>query len=709
MTRPRSAFPYQPLSQPLSKPFRGGFETRLVRLHPGAFDDCVYCTIYHANILERQPQTEYTALSYVWGDATRTKPIQLGYHQLPTAEPPHGRVSATSPGMGCYESFQVTTNLESALRHLRKRASERILWVDAICINQSDWEERLSQVEGMAAVYQNAVEVRIWLGSIHDVSVSTANLQEELENVQSRQVPIPGESSQPVLSPEEDTGAVSGRRRKAVETVLLAARDYIMDEGHLSRQETGDNWFPDELAFLGIQMIASRPWWRRVWVIQEATLPKQDPVMQCGRIEIKYRRFLESAKHCMFQNAPSELSRTQISLTVHGMFDDGHNPLEVSLANRLLAYLSCMSGNFEVTDPKDRINGVHGFLRMCGCHDNIFFYIFFLMARGKCEQSLAEYFHRVAIWILFDPQPESYPLRILESGPSNVEGLPSWVPMWESKKWIGRDKNHGAPESKYDILAQGTAMGKIYRRSTISVCDRCTAMYEKKWGAPKSMFDITVRCTEIRIRNALALGRVITTVEVHPVQRKNDVNTLRKAIVEVEQRIVAALRSLNIPHAGTKTHIKRFRDFVRLNFWDVDAVDGSDPSNHCTTLEDFLQSKRKSSNRKGHRRDRKVSAHRTDPSILSPCSIEKLGSFFGHVRHLVIGSNIVGHMFEESLPSWQCGDRLYLIPECRWVLGLRRSGIGYRYMYRVFVSDLEWQQRKQQFDGRGIYENIVLV
>ncbi|EAT79888.1 hypothetical protein SNOG_12590 [Parastagonospora nodorum SN15] len=143
-------------------------------------------------------------------------------------------------------------------------------------------------------------------------------------------------------------------------------------------------------------LMTSRPWWRRVWVIQEATLPKQDPVMQCGRIEIKYRRFLESAKHCMFQNAPSELSRTQISLTVHGMFDDGHNPLEVSLANRLLAYLSCMSGNFEVTDPKDRINGVHGFL---------------------------------------------------QSGPSNVEGLPSWVPMWESKKWIGRDKNHGAPEN----------------------------------------------------------------------------------------------------------------------------------------------------------------------------------------------------------------------------------------------------------------------
>ncbi|KAF2791852.1 HET-domain-containing protein, partial [Melanomma pulvis-pyrius CBS 109.77] len=138
MNSPRNAFSYQPLS----KSSRGGFETRLIYLHPGGFNDCIYCTIYHANILEKQPQTEYTALSYVWGDATQTQSIQLGYHQLPT----------------------ITTNLERALRHLRDRTSERILWVDAICINQSDWEERLSQVEQMSSVYEKAVEVRIWLG-----------------------------------------------------------------------------------------------------------------------------------------------------------------------------------------------------------------------------------------------------------------------------------------------------------------------------------------------------------------------------------------------------------------------------------------------------------------------------------------------------------------------------------------------------------------
>lgn len=703
MDRPRSPFSYKSLS----KPADGRVETRLICLHPGAFADRIYCTIYHANILERRPETEYTALSYVWGDATRTNSISLSYHQLSTSEHAHTWTSASSPGGNSYESFQVTRNLESALRHLRQRASERILWVDAICIDQSNWEERLSQVGRMGDVYKNSKEVRIWLGAISDVSVPLPISREELENYQSGQGLMSKRSSDSLLSPEGDTGVVSSSQEEVVKKVLLAARAYIMDEDHRPHcQKIGGNRFPDESEYLGIQIIASQPWWRRVWVIQEATIPAHDPVMQCGPIKMRYRSFLESARHCMFRNVPLKLDRTYISLTVHGMFNDGHDPSTASLGGRLLTYLSCMSGNFEVTNPEDRIFGVYGMLRMTDCHANIFF----LMTRDQRKQKPAEFYHRVAIWNLFDPHAQSYPLRILENGPSNIKGVPSWVPTWESKRWIGEHKNQGAPESKYDILARGTAMGKIYHQSPIDICKRCTAMYKKKWGAPKSVFDIDVRCTEIRIRDALALGRVMTVVEVHPVQGESNIDVLRKAILELEQRILAALKAVSIPHTDARTHIQRFRDFLRLNFWDVDAGEGSSSSEPRTTLEDFLQSKRKSSKRKDQRRGRKVSGQRAaDPILSSSPSLAKLSSFFGYVSHLVIGSNIVGHIFEDSLPSWQRDDRLYLIPECRWVLGLRRSGIGYQYMYRVFISDLGWQQRREMFNERGIYKNIVLV
>jgi phenylpropionate dioxygenase-like ring-hydroxylating dioxygenase large terminal subunit len=102
MGSPQDAFSYQPLSGSS----RGGFETRLIYLHPGSFNDCIYCTIYHANILERQPQTEYTALSYVWGDAAQTQAIQLGYHQPLTKGTDRTWPSAPSPGADCYKSFK---------------------------------------------------------------------------------------------------------------------------------------------------------------------------------------------------------------------------------------------------------------------------------------------------------------------------------------------------------------------------------------------------------------------------------------------------------------------------------------------------------------------------------------------------------------------------------------------------------------------------
>lgn len=75
----------------------------------------------------------HEALSYAWGDHTITKPIRL-----------HGKV------------FQVMANLESALRHLRHREERRVLWIDAISINQNDIEERNKQLLIMSSIYKSA-------------------------------------------------------------------------------------------------------------------------------------------------------------------------------------------------------------------------------------------------------------------------------------------------------------------------------------------------------------------------------------------------------------------------------------------------------------------------------------------------------------------------------------------------------------------------
>jgi Heterokaryon incompatibility protein (HET) len=60
--------------------------------------------------------------------------------------------------------FNLTTNLEFALRHLRLEEREWTFWIDAICINQLHVKERNQQVRSMGEFYKAAQQTTIWLG-----------------------------------------------------------------------------------------------------------------------------------------------------------------------------------------------------------------------------------------------------------------------------------------------------------------------------------------------------------------------------------------------------------------------------------------------------------------------------------------------------------------------------------------------------------------
>ncbi|EQB51095.1 hypothetical protein CGLO_09402 [Colletotrichum gloeosporioides Cg-14] len=92
-------------------------------------------------------QPDYQALSYVWGDASPSKHILIGEHTVP-----------------------ITTNLHSALVHLRHSSEARTLWVDALCIDQSTHGERNQQVMIMGDIYKSARQVVVWLGEAADDS-----------------------------------------------------------------------------------------------------------------------------------------------------------------------------------------------------------------------------------------------------------------------------------------------------------------------------------------------------------------------------------------------------------------------------------------------------------------------------------------------------------------------------------------------------------
>jgi hypothetical protein len=115
-------------------------EIRLLTLQPaGAWDEPIRCTTSVVSLLD-EPQ--YDALSYVWGDWENSQQIHVDE-----------------------QAVKVTRNLYKALRRIRNHHSEPVrLWVDAVCINQGDEQERGSQVSLMGKLYSSCQKTLMWLG-----------------------------------------------------------------------------------------------------------------------------------------------------------------------------------------------------------------------------------------------------------------------------------------------------------------------------------------------------------------------------------------------------------------------------------------------------------------------------------------------------------------------------------------------------------------
>jgi hypothetical protein len=104
--------------------------------------DDVHCHLLHVS---RDEPGGYQALSYAWGP-----PQERGIGQIYLEGTSHA----------------VTRTMEIALRKLRRKDGEPplMIWIDALCINQQDDDEKCEQVEKMRTIYQQATEVSIWLG-----------------------------------------------------------------------------------------------------------------------------------------------------------------------------------------------------------------------------------------------------------------------------------------------------------------------------------------------------------------------------------------------------------------------------------------------------------------------------------------------------------------------------------------------------------------
>ncbi|CAK1365309.1 unnamed protein product [Cercospora beticola] len=112
---------------------------RVLTLHPGL--KFLPLKISLSVISLDDLQYPYEAISYVWGDATIKSPIACDGKKL-----------------------VITKNLKEALEQFRDEDHPRVLWADALCINQTDLDERASQVMLMWDVYSQASQCLVWLG-----------------------------------------------------------------------------------------------------------------------------------------------------------------------------------------------------------------------------------------------------------------------------------------------------------------------------------------------------------------------------------------------------------------------------------------------------------------------------------------------------------------------------------------------------------------
>jgi len=120
---------------------------RILKLRPGHFDQDIIIELTNILIAGIEPDASpYQALSYTWGSPKDPGRIYIQ----------NGQELST---------LSVTRNCEEALRYIRREDEPIHVWVDAICINQKDVEERAQQVSIMRTIYSKGSRVIVWLGS----------------------------------------------------------------------------------------------------------------------------------------------------------------------------------------------------------------------------------------------------------------------------------------------------------------------------------------------------------------------------------------------------------------------------------------------------------------------------------------------------------------------------------------------------------------
>jgi hypothetical protein len=152
------------------------------------------------------------------------------------------------------QDYLVRESLWWALRHIQLKDSPRTLWIDAICFDQSNNQERNHQVSQMGRIYSRASNIVAWIGLEED---NTKLVQEFLHEIS-------------------------------------FDKNRHLSQRQITKYEK-DMRYGDQLALKVAALLAvcHRPYWTRLWIIQELKLSHRG-IVQCGSISFdlaSFRRF----------------------------------------------------------------------------------------------------------------------------------------------------------------------------------------------------------------------------------------------------------------------------------------------------------------------------------------------------------------------------------------------------------------------------------
>ncbi|VUC25546.1 unnamed protein product [Clonostachys rosea] len=351
-------FRYAPLN-------RNQKEIRLLELLPDRGDGkrklIPGCRVFHTRLSTAPP---FAALSYVWGDPDRNRVILVD--ELPV---------------------RVPKNLYDAILALRPSDEPLIIWIDFLCIDQADNEEKSWQVRLMGDIYRQTEQVFAWLGPAENESDSVIDYMNSILAL----VDVLDTERKPRIRRHVWQNLLSETPESALDRsyVAFTASDGTIkiesriDMNNLFYLINGSRGQGGPISIAALKSLLTRPWWGRIWVMQEIALSKS-AVFVCGTKRISrdgLRAMVNSYQAWYFiLKEKSELAESSLtpyqSEAVYELFFlkpvlmlSARNTCEINrLPLATLLRLTCLgsyvsdpgSCSMNSSDPRDKVFGLLG-------------------------------------------------------------------------------------------------------------------------------------------------------------------------------------------------------------------------------------------------------------------------------------------------------------------------------------------------------------